>query len=298
MQNVSLNVNLRDGTVNNCQNIPLPCPLSAGGCNSTSTDPFAYTWDEPNNCLFTMIRTFDAQMIKANDKYYIVKDPKLTSAQSDFDLQSFMFQVYNKPQSLCSHPQIVYPTPYDSLYISLRDGFDMNTGEPIHKYNSDTGAITLKNKYYSSDNKTVETKHFQIYENIDFEAHLGTNIDYLNFNNLRQLQTSTLELLRNDCELERSTILNTLMISHENPRLAGYTLTRNRSMFIKTNGTMSPGYIIVLSFIHLYKFLVSAITEYQISMKMKYVSLIRFLDKLSLKPKNNCALINIQTYFN
>ena len=83
-------------------------------------------------------------MIKANDKYYIVKDPKLPSAQSDFDLQSPMFQVYIKPQSLCSHPQIVYLTPYDSLYISLRDGFDMNTGEPIHKYNTDTGAITLE----------------------------------------------------------------------------------------------------------------------------------------------------------
>ena len=86
--------------------------------------PFAYTWDEPNNCFFTTIRTFDAQMIKANDKNYIVKDPKLTSAQSDFELQSCMFQVYNKPQSLCSHPQIVYPTPYDFPYISLCDGFD------------------------------------------------------------------------------------------------------------------------------------------------------------------------------
>ena len=178
-------------------------------------------------------------MIKANDKYYIVKDPKLTSAQSDFDLKSFMFQVYNKPQSLCKHPRIVYLTPYDSLYISLRDGFDMNTGEPIQKYNSDTAAITLKNKYYSSDNKTVDTKHFQIYENFDFEAHLETKIDYLHFNNLRQLQTSTLELLRNDCELERLTILNTLKISNKNPRLAGYTLTRNRSMFIKTNGNVA-----------------------------------------------------------
>ena len=190
IQNVSLYVNLRDGTVNNWQNLPLPSPLSAVGCNSTSTDPFAYIWDEPNNCLFTMIRTFDAQMIKSIDKYYIVKDPKLSSAQSDFDLQSFLFQVYNKPQSLCSHPQIVNPTPYDSLYISLRGGFDMNTGEPIHKFKSDTGNITLKNKYYFSDNKTVDAKQFQIYENIDFETHLGTKIDYLHFNILRQLQTS------------------------------------------------------------------------------------------------------------
>ena len=39
-----------------------------------------------------MVRTFDAQMIKANDKYLIIKDPKLSSTQSNFDLQSFMFQ--------------------------------------------------------------------------------------------------------------------------------------------------------------------------------------------------------------
>ena len=115
----------------------------------------------------------------------------------------------------------------------------MNTGEPIHKFKSDTGAITLKNKNYSSDNKTFDTKHFQNYENIDFKAHLGTKINYLHFNILRQLQNSTLEVLRNDCELELSTILKTLMISHGNPRLVGYTLTRNRSMFIKTNGNVA-----------------------------------------------------------
>ena len=187
MQNVSLNVNLRDGTVDNWQNIPLPCPLSAGGCDSTSTDPFAYTWDEPNNCLFTLIRTFEAQMIKANDKYYIVKDPKLTSAQSDFDLQSFMFQVYNKPQSLSSHTQKVYPTPYDSLYINLRDGFDMNTGEPIHKHNSDNGAITLKNKYYSNDNKTVNTKHFQIYKILISKPILEQKLTSIIFGNFKLL---------------------------------------------------------------------------------------------------------------
>ena len=55
----------------------------------------------------------------------------------------------------------------------------------------------------------MDAKHFQTYENIDFEAHLLTKIDYLHFDNIRQLQTSTLELLRNYFELERSTILNT-----------------------------------------------------------------------------------------
>ena len=76
MQNVSLNVDLRDDTNNNWQYIPL-----AGGCNATTTDPIAYNWDEPNNCLFTLIRTFDAQMIKANDKNSTESQTELNSVR-------------------------------------------------------------------------------------------------------------------------------------------------------------------------------------------------------------------------
>ena len=36
MQNVTLTVNLKDGTVNNWQNILLPCPVSTNGCETTS----------------------------------------------------------------------------------------------------------------------------------------------------------------------------------------------------------------------------------------------------------------------
>ena len=44
MQNISPNVNIRVGTVNNRQNKPLPCRhLLDGGCDTTSTDLFAYT---------------------------------------------------------------------------------------------------------------------------------------------------------------------------------------------------------------------------------------------------------------
>ena len=52
MQNISLTVNLKDGTMNNWQNIPIPCPVHGNGCETTSLDPFAYTWNEPENCIF------------------------------------------------------------------------------------------------------------------------------------------------------------------------------------------------------------------------------------------------------
>ena len=53
------------------------------------------------------------------------------------------------------------------------------------------------------------------------------------------LRTAELAFLQNQCELERSSILNTLMLSLESPRLAGYILTKNRSMFLETNGNVA-----------------------------------------------------------
>ena len=39
--------------------------------------------------------------------------------------------MYNKPQSLCNSNNIVYPSPYDTLYVEFTGGFNMNTGEAL-----------------------------------------------------------------------------------------------------------------------------------------------------------------------
>ena len=72
MQNSFLTVNLKDGTVNNWQNIPLPCPVYENRCDTTSLGPFAYTWDEPQNCIFLVLNKFEAKMIRNKETYYIV----------------------------------------------------------------------------------------------------------------------------------------------------------------------------------------------------------------------------------
>ena len=74
---------------------------------------------------------------------------------------------------------------------------------------------------------------------IDYEAHIGTKLDYILFYSFYMLRTAELALLQNQCELERSSILNTLMLSLESPHLAGYILTQNRSMFLETNGNVA-----------------------------------------------------------
>ena len=69
--------------------------------------------------------------------------------------------------------------------------------------------------------------------------HLGTKIDYLFFQSSRLLHATEIQLLQNQCEQERTQILTNLMLALENPRLAGYMLTGNRSMFLETDGSLA-----------------------------------------------------------
>ena len=77
------------------------------------------------------------------------------------------------------------------------------------------------------------------YLNMDYEMHLGTKIDYLFFQSSRLLQATEIQLLQNQCEQERTQILTNLMLALEKPRLAGYMLTGNRSMFLETDGSLA-----------------------------------------------------------
>ena len=75
--------------------------------------------------------------------------------------------------------------------------------------------------------------------NMDNEMHMGTILDYLFFQSSQILQASEIQLLKNQCEHERTQILTILMLSLENPRLAGYLLTGNRSLFLETDGSLA-----------------------------------------------------------
>ena len=157
----------------------------------------------------------------------------------------------NKTQSLCGHPRIVYPTSYDSLFIAYTDGFNMDTGIQV-KPTPETRTITNAGQPNSTFLTTSEYLPSLIFltSQIDYEAHIGTKLKYILFKSFYMLRTAELALLQNQCEVERSSLLNTLMLSFESPRLAGYILTQNRSMFLETNGNVA-GSTIVRNFIHL-----------------------------------------------
>ena len=77
--------------------LQLPCPLEELGCNTTSFDPYAYTWDAPNNCILAIYRKEDVNMIKqGKNNYYIVSGRNNTS--------QYLFEVKMKPEVFCNKP--------------------------------------------------------------------------------------------------------------------------------------------------------------------------------------------------
>ena len=72
---------------------------------------------------------------------------------------------------------------------------------------------------------------------IDYDAHINTKIDYTINNVFRSMTVQELNTLHTICELERNQLLTILAMSVQNPQLAGFLLTGNRSNFLYVEGS-------------------------------------------------------------
>ena len=243
MQRTTLKVRMSTEKVLSDSARVLPCALEELGCETTSLDPYAYIWDYPDNCVLSVLRTEDVNMVKQGTKYHIISGPNSTTI--------IVFEVKNNPQKHCEKPTDIYPTNYDSLYVPIiSGGFDLRSGRNLGKEGNvatqllqyippteDNGFAQLY--AYDPKHTSCKTSDEDLCLNIDYEMHTGTKLDNLFFQSSRLLQVSEIQLLKNQCEHERTQILTILMLSFENPRLAGYMLTGNRSMFLETDGSLA-----------------------------------------------------------
>ena len=72
---------------------------------------------------------------------------------------------------------------------------------------------------------------------IDYDAHINTENDYTINHVFRSMTVQELNTLHTICELERNQLLTILAMSVQNPQLAGFLLTRNRSNFLYVEGS-------------------------------------------------------------
>ena len=114
----------------------------------------------------------------------------------------------------------------------------MHTGQNnphslINEYIS--GKIVLDN----SNNKVVfpASNVSNNFATIDYDAHINTKIDCPINQVFRSMTVQELYTLHTICELERNQLITILAVSVQNPQLAGFLLTGNRSNFLYVEGS-------------------------------------------------------------
>ena len=95
-----LKVRTKDGKIISNGGLQSPCPSEELDCDTTSLDPYAYTWDALDICLLAIHLEEDVHMIKqGNNNYFIVSERNNTSKN--------LFEVKPEPQIFCNKPVFV-----------------------------------------------------------------------------------------------------------------------------------------------------------------------------------------------
>ena len=183
MQRTKLKVRMSTGKVLSDSDQVLPCALEELGCKTTSLDPYAYIWDYTDNCVLSVIRTEEVNMVKQGTQFYIISGPDSTT--------NFVFEFKNIPEKHCGKPTDIYPTNSNSLSVAIDSGdFDLRSGKnPGKERNGATQILqyiapTENNGFaqlyaYDLKHTSHKTSDEDVYLNMNYEMHMGTKLDYL-----------------------------------------------------------------------------------------------------------------------
>ena len=75
MQRTTLTVRMSTAKVSSDSAQVLPCALEELGCETNSLDPYAYIWDYPDNCVLSVLRTEEVNMVKQGQNTTRSVDP-------------------------------------------------------------------------------------------------------------------------------------------------------------------------------------------------------------------------------
>ena len=114
----------------------------------------------------------------------------------------------------------------------------MHTGQPnshsmIDEYISGKVVLDTSNNKFVFPALNVSNN----FATIDNDAHINTKIDYTINHVFRSMTVQELNTLQTICEVERNQLLTILAMSVQNPQLAGFLLTGNRSNFLYVEGS-------------------------------------------------------------
>ena len=246
----------------------LTCYFADGFCKPTTKTPFTLVWFSDGFCPIFTLQDFIGRMTKIDDRYWIETDsfvhsatPKKSSSFAGIKGTSYLyiraphtetphnpslsrFEVFPNALTFCGKPEPLYSTQYYDLFVTYTEGFKMHTGQQnptpiINEYISDKIVLNNSNNKYIFPALNVSNN----FATIDYDAHINTKIDYTINHEFRPMTVQELNTLHTVCELERNQLLTILAMSVQNPQIAGFLLTGNRSNFLIVEGSTAWLYV-------------------------------------------------------
>ena len=107
----------------------------------------------------------------------------------------------------------------------------MNTGEALNPLPTVIRITKIRNNSLSSLNISRTER--------DYDAHFDNKFDFYQYINFRKLPLFEINTIHQICEIESSLKNTQRAYSRLSPKLAGFLLTSNRSMFLETNGNVA-----------------------------------------------------------
>ena len=191
MQRVNLTYKYGTKEVSNRDRKKLPCVLMEGGCEITTLDAIAYTWDTPENCVMSKFLTQDAKVLH----YPLTTDQKenqflfLSEFNKTAKGMNVKLNVFPESYELCGKPERLYKVNFESLFVNYEGGLAMPSGELRTKEYS-------SNAYQFSIDRTSQVSYTSLsfsevngnrvgaqpwrsvgVDESDYELHLGTKLD-------------------------------------------------------------------------------------------------------------------------
>ena len=159
-------------------------------------------------------------------------------AQNPYNPSLSRFKVFPNAQTFCGKLEPLYSTQYSNLFVTYTEGFDMHTEQPnpssmINEYFSGTIVLNNSNNNYVFPALNVSNN----FATIDYDAHINTKTDYTINHVFRSMTVQELNIFHTVWELERNQRLTILAKSVQNPEIAGFLLTGNRSNFLYVEGS-------------------------------------------------------------
>ena len=100
----------------------LPCRSMEGGCETTTLDSFAYTWDTLENCVMTKILRQDAKKLhyllttdQKENQFFFISEFNDTGKGMNIKLE-----VFPESYELCVKPERFYKSNFESLFVNYQ----------------------------------------------------------------------------------------------------------------------------------------------------------------------------------